>query len=339
MSKCVILFDDDKTQCKTLLHSKKMMTCLNPDCLTYPQICCSDCIEQLHQHKGNSMTLEKSQFVNQTNKKYSEIQEQVYALEAEYQNFEKKGSNLKRLFNGDIERMRIQLNKIIDSLKEQINKQIDLSISTTKKQVTQKIEKTKDALQQFKPINISKIYNDQLKRLINAMWHTDYKLERDQLKIFFPNLQEKLRGKLSQINDSVSQELVQLSQELIQESQEEIQSFIDQRTPNDNLSTQSDESIVNKLVNLRDSLKLQMEQHLAAKNCTHKGCHQVTPVKAYYGYYYHISGYALQGELPISVCAKSKKLAEKMDRVVNDLYKLQYRDSTIDDCVQAYFIY
>lgn len=28
------------------------------------------------------------------------------------------------------------------------------------------------------------------------------------------------------------------------------------------------------------------------------------------------------GELPISVCAKSKKLAEKMDKVVNDLYKL-----------------
>lgn len=36
MSKCVILFDDDKTQCKTLLHSKKMIACLNPDCLTYP---------------------------------------------------------------------------------------------------------------------------------------------------------------------------------------------------------------------------------------------------------------------------------------------------------------
>jgi hypothetical protein len=52
---------------------------------------------------------------------------------------------------------------------------------------------------------------------------------------------------------------------------------------------------------------------MAAKNCTHKGCHRVEPVKAYYGYYYHISGYAVRGELPISVCAKSKKLAEKMD--------------------------
>lgn len=52
-----------------------------------------------------------------------------------------------------------------------------------------------------------------------------------------------------------------------------------------------------------------MEQHILSKNCTHKGCHQVTAVKAYYGYYYHRSGYAVFGELPISVCAYSKKLA------------------------------
>jgi hypothetical protein len=59
MSKCVVLFDDDKQACTTLLHSRKMMACLHPDCLTYPLICCSDCITQLHNH-DQEMSMEKT---------------------------------------------------------------------------------------------------------------------------------------------------------------------------------------------------------------------------------------------------------------------------------------
>lgn len=52
------------------------------------------------------------------------------------------------------------------------------------------------------------------------------------------------------------------------------------------------------------------------RNCTHKGCNELYEIRAFYGYYYHVSQYTQFCELGLSHCAKARKLNEKMDYVV-----------------------
>lgn len=195
--------------------------CATPKCHVNPVVCCGDCVQSLHRHdecEEGPNILSKNEFVVTMNRVYQETQEQAYALEGELQQFERKAQQSRRIFNGEIERLRLQLNKLVDLLKDSTNKLFEKIILNSKKTVASKVQRVKDGVLQFKPISISKTSNDLLRKMIGNILHADYQLERDKLKSFIPEFQESLKQKMFSVYEQTCLSLSESSSDLIQDA-------------------------------------------------------------------------------------------------------------------------